>query len=115
MEAFKQSSSLAVIQMEAAERLFESANTVADSGVIVKREKLSPIRIVSIYASSPLQNVISLTRFSFYLHRCYSFAVRVHSRNESGLGTVISRWWSGVRKRQDRRGDPYQRADRQQC
>lgn len=45
MEAFKQSSSLAVIQMEAAERLFESANTVADSGVIVKREKLSPIRI----------------------------------------------------------------------
>ncbi|XP_015376816.1 PREDICTED: jmjC domain-containing histone demethylation protein 1 [Diuraphis noxia] len=35
----------AVIKMEAAERPFESANTVADSGVIVKREKLSPIRI----------------------------------------------------------------------
>jgi len=55
MEAFdrgtvKRSSSpsaAAVIKMEAAERPFESANTVADSGVIVKREKLSPIRIVS--------------------------------------------------------------------
>ncbi|XP_060863538.1 jmjC domain-containing histone demethylation protein 1 isoform X5 [Metopolophium dirhodum] len=53
MEAFdrgtvKRSSSpsaAAVIKMEAAERPFESANTVADSGVIVKREKLSPIRI----------------------------------------------------------------------
>jgi len=53
MEAFdrcivKRSSSPTVIKMEAAERPFESANTVADSGVIVKREKLSPIRIVSI-------------------------------------------------------------------
>ncbi|XP_026815603.1 jmjC domain-containing histone demethylation protein 1 isoform X1 [Rhopalosiphum maidis] len=50
MEAFdrcivKRSSSPTVIKMEAAERPFESANTVADSGVIVKREKLSPIRI----------------------------------------------------------------------
>jgi len=37
-----------MIKMEAAEKPFESANTVADSGVIVKREKMSPIRIVSI-------------------------------------------------------------------
>lgn len=53
MEAFDQciakrsSSPAAVMKMEAAERPFESANTVVDSGVIVKREKLSPIRIVS--------------------------------------------------------------------
>lgn len=39
------------IKMEAAERPFECANTVADSGVIVKREKLSPIRIVNIILS----------------------------------------------------------------
>jgi len=37
-----------VHKMEVAERPFESANTVADSGVIVKREDKSPIRIVSI-------------------------------------------------------------------
>lgn len=52
MEAFDQcivreASSPAVITMEATERPFESANTVADSSVIVKREKLSPILIVS--------------------------------------------------------------------
>lgn len=52
MEAFDQciareESALTTITMEAAKRPFESANTVADSGVIVKREKLSPIRIVS--------------------------------------------------------------------
>jgi len=46
--AVKRPLALAAIKMEAAERPFESANTVADSGVIVKREKLSPIRIVSI-------------------------------------------------------------------
>lgn len=45
--------------MEAAERPFESANTVADSGVIVKREKMSPIRIVSkVYCSSAILNAI---------------------------------------------------------
>jgi hypothetical protein len=50
MEAFNQcmvKQASPTIKMEAAERPFESANTVADSGVIVKREKLSPIRIVS--------------------------------------------------------------------
>lgn len=51
LEAFNQSNikqeSPLTIKMEAAERPFESANTVADSGVIVKREKMSPIRIVS--------------------------------------------------------------------
>ncbi|XP_025420135.1 jmjC domain-containing histone demethylation protein 1-like isoform X2 [Sipha flava] len=48
MEAFNQcmvKQASPTIKMEAAERPFESANTVADSGVIVKREKLSPIRI----------------------------------------------------------------------
>lgn len=62
MEAFDRSTAkesspapAAVIKMEAAERPFESANTVADSGVIVKREKLSPIRIVStLLIPSPL-------------------------------------------------------------
>lgn len=55
MEAFDQSIAVkeaiptTTIKMEAAERPFEGANTVADSGVIVKREKLSPIRIVSKY------------------------------------------------------------------
>lgn len=51
MEAFDQcmvnQETLSSIKMEAAERPFESTNTVADSGVIVKREKMSPIRIVS--------------------------------------------------------------------
>lgn len=51
MEAFDQcivKQASPAITMEAAERPFESANTVADSGVLFKREKLSPIRIVSI-------------------------------------------------------------------
>lgn len=52
MEAFDQSivkeeATPATIKMEAAERPFESTNTVADSGIIVKRDKLSPIRMVS--------------------------------------------------------------------
>lgn len=49
MEAFNQciKKQEEPIMMEAAERRFESANTVADSGVIVQRERLSPIRIVS--------------------------------------------------------------------
>lgn len=61
LEAYNQSNikqeSPSVIKMEAAERPFESANTVADSGVIVKREKMSPIRIVSkIYCSFAILN-----------------------------------------------------------
>lgn len=52
MEAFDQSivkeeATPTTIKMEAAEHPFESTNTVADSGIIVKRDKLSPIRMVS--------------------------------------------------------------------
>lgn len=54
MEAFDQSlvkekASPTIIKMEAAERPFDSTNTVVDSGIIVKRDKLSPIRMVSTF------------------------------------------------------------------
>lgn len=53
MEAFdqcmvKEEATSTIIKMEAAERPFESTNMVVDSGIIVKRDKLSPIRIVSV-------------------------------------------------------------------